>query len=90
MDPIGKILQGRADDLDLGRQDELALIQTELDRLFDGKARATRLDYQQGTLTIEPADSSVATLVRYGYVRIMASIKDLTRQPISRLIIRVR
>lgn len=91
MDPISDILQKRANALDLGRQDELALIQTELDRLFGkDKAHASRLDYQQKTLTIEVGDSSMATIVRYGQVRIHQSIKELTREPVQRFIIRVK
>ena len=90
MDSLEDILHQRAGKLDLGRQDELALIQKELDRLFHGKAKAEKLDHQSHTLTIAVTDSATASVVRLSQIQIISAIKGLTREPIDRLRIRLK
>lgn len=90
MDSIGDLLQKRVDDLDLGRQSELALIQIELERLFPGKgARATKIDRLQRKLTVTVPTSSVATLVRYGQPKLLSTIKDISQPPIEKISLRL-
>lgn len=85
MDSIKDLIQKRADELDLGRQDELELVQQELDRLFSTDARAHRIDHKQHALTIKVADSTVASVVRMSQPQILSAIKDLTHPRIEKI-----
>lgn len=90
MEPIGDLLRHRANQMDLGRQNELALIQLELDRLLPNKgARATKIDRLQRKLVVTVPTSSVATLVRYGQPKLLVSIKDITQPSIEKISLRV-
>ena len=90
MDSIGDLLQNRANQLDLGRQNELALIQIELERLFPDKgARATKIDRLQSKLTVTVPTASVATLVRYGQPKLLSTIKHITQPPIEKITLRL-
>lgn len=85
MDSIKDLMQQRADELDLGRQDELTLIQQELDRLFSGGAKAHRIDHKQHTVTVAVSDSSVASFVRMSQPQILSAIKNLTHPSIEKV-----
>ncbi len=73
-----------------GRIDELAAIQHELDRLYGGKARAARIDSQTNQLFIHVEGAATATIVRYGQMQVLASIKDICKPAIERLVIQIR
>ncbi len=89
-DSLGDLLLKKVDDLDLGRQGELAVIQKELDRLFPHLSTASKIDYDRSLLTIEATSSSAASILRFGQVQILSAIKRLTRQPIKSLHIRIK
>lgn len=63
MNNLGDYLGERAKQLDLGRGDDLAQIQQQLDIWYPGKCRAQKL--KDGKLTIVTVSSSVANELRF-------------------------
>lgn len=91
MDTLGDLAAARVASLKRdGRQDELTAIQHELDRLYPGQARAAKIDSQTNQLFIHVQSAALATVVRYGQVQILMSIKDVCQPPIERLVIQIR
>lgn len=63
MNNLGDYLHKRTEQLDLGRADELAQVQTQLDIWYPGKVRAQSLN--KGKLTLVTTSSSVANELRF-------------------------
>jgi len=63
MNNLGDYLEKKQQQLDLGRGDELAQIQTLLEGWYPGKCRAQSLN--DGKLTIKTTSSSVANELRF-------------------------
>ena len=81
MNNLGDYLNKKAEQLDLGRDDELAKIQQQLDEWFPGMARAKSLN--KGVLRIQVTSSSVANELRFK----TNQIKEID-QSINRVVIR--
>lgn len=79
---LGDYLQRKAAKLDLGRGDDLALIQDYLESLYPGKTRATGL--QKGVLTIRCSSSAVMSELRLRQVEI---VKNLEPNQVTKLTI---
>lgn len=62
MDSLNDIIRNRADNLDLGRGDQLAVAQEVLNELYPGQVRAKRL--AGGVLTITTPSAAVASDLR--------------------------
>lgn len=91
MDSLKDLLDKKAKLLDKDSQrDVLRHIQHELDRLFDGKARAQRVDMKTKQLFVHVSSSVTATIVRYSHTQIMASVRDVCDPPIERLVVQIR
>lgn len=63
MNNLGDYLDKKAEQLDLGRSDDLAQIQKLLDSWYPGKVRAQKLN--AGKLTLATTSSSVANELRF-------------------------
>ncbi|HEX7260119.1 MAG TPA: DciA family protein [Candidatus Saccharimonadia bacterium] len=73
MDSMKDSLRKRADELRLGRADELAEIQAYLDERYAGQCRAASLN--DGVLKITTPNASLASELRMGQVAIAQKFK---------------
>lgn len=88
MDSIRDVLKNKARQFDFGRMDDLKIIQLELDRLFDGEARAKTID-SQGIVRIVTDSAAVAGTLRYSQVQLKQALHEQTSVPITKFIIRI-
>ena len=88
-DSIADLLQKKSDNLDVGRGDDLKLIQMELNRLFGENVARAREITQRSELVITTKSSSQITTIRYAHEQIMAAIRNQTDRTITRLIFRI-
>lgn len=84
MDSLNDIIRNRADNLDLGRGDQLATAQEVLNELYPGKVRAKRL--AGGVLTITTPSAAVASDLRLQQTLLL---DKLTEQEVTQLKIQI-
>lgn len=84
MDSLNDIIRNRADNLDLGRGDQLAVAQEVLNELYPGQVRAKRL--AGGVLTITTPSAAVASDLRLQQTVIL---DKLTEQEVAQLKIQI-
>lgn len=84
MDSLNDIIRNRADNLDLGRGDQLAVAQEVLNELYPGQVRAKRL--VGGVLTITTPSAAVASDLRLQQTLIL---DKLTEQEVAQLKIQI-
>jgi hypothetical protein len=90
MDWIKDLLQRKAQELDSeAKLNDMALIQHELDRYFEGSAHVKRLG-DDGTVLITANGSSVASEIRLRQWAIMQAVRDTVKQPVKRFHIRIQ
>ena len=86
---LGDYLRQRAEQLDVGRADVLAIAQVELERLYPGQTRA--LGLHLGKLRIITPSASVASDLRMRQLVLVASIRERSGDDtIEKLIIQIR
>lgn len=84
MDSLNDIIRNRADNLDLGRGDQLAVAQDVLNELYPGQVRAKRL--AGGVLTITTPSAAVASDLRLQQTLIL---DKLAEQEVAQLKIQI-
>lgn len=77
MNNLGDYLDKKAEQLDLGRVDELTQVQKMLDEWYPGKCRAQSLN--RGVLRIKVTSSSVANELRFKADYIISSTNDVSK-----------
>lgn len=75
MDEINDYLQKKAAELDLGRGQQLTVIQEYLDGLYPGQCRAVSLN--EGVLKITTPSASVANELRLRQVELLSAMGSL-------------
>lgn len=84
LDSISDALRKKADSIDFSKGDDLSIIQTELDRLFDGRARAKQID-KHGVLTISTMSAPMSSHIRLGQQRIIEATHTLLAHKITKV-----
>jgi hypothetical protein len=77
MNNLGDYLDKKAQQLDLGRQDDLARVQSLLDDWYPGKVKAHSLN--NGKLTVVTTSSSIANELRFKTNLLVAVNSDITK-----------
>ena len=77
MNNLGDYLNKKVQQLDLGRGEELAQIQTQLEKWYPGKVRAQSLN--NGKLTLITTSSSVANELRFKSQKLQEIFTDITK-----------
>lgn len=77
MNNLGEYLGKKAQNLDLGRGDDLAQVQKLLDEWYPGKVHAQSLN--KGKLTIVTTSSSLANELRFKTNELLAVSSDITK-----------
>ena len=77
MNNLGDYLGKKAQQLDLGRQGDLARVQSLLDDWYPGKVKAQSLN--KGKLTVVTTSSSVANELRFKTAQIQQASPDINK-----------
>ncbi len=90
MDSIQDLLKKKANNIDEdGVADDLAIIQEELNRHFDGQVTAKKID-DKGVVLIVSKSSSMASEVRLKQHQLMRNLEKSTKNKLSRFHIRIQ
>ncbi len=88
MKSLKDLLEKKADDIDdSGVKSDLNLIQAELDRLFDGAVKISKL--KDSVATLHTANASLASNVRMQQTQLVEDLNSSLKNTIERLIIRI-
>ena len=90
MDSIGDLLRKKADSIDAsGIRGDLALIQDELDRLFEQRVKVARFDDNCVALLVT-SSSVLASEVRLQQHHLMQNLNKALKQELKRFHIRIQ